>query len=102
MISPVFVLGFLTNLPKFFEARLVNHYYIQILRSGTFYRHQWRNQVSNSENRHEIDLTLKGQLSLFLTGVPHRGGDPSGEDTWSEGSWPGDYFCQTTILIGRD
>ena len=30
MISPVFVLGFLTNLPKFFEARLVNHYYIQI------------------------------------------------------------------------
>ena len=61
------------------------------------FRHQLRNQVSNSETHHEIDLTLKGQLSLFLTGVPHRGGDPSGEDTWSEGSWPGDHFCQTTI-----
>ena len=35
-----------------------------------------------------MEYISKKALVLF-TGVPYRGGDPSGKDTWSEGSRPG-------------
>ena len=37
-----------------------------------------------------MEYISKKALVLF-TGVPYRGGDPSGKDTWSEGSWSGEF-----------